>query len=606
MMRRDPYRNYRRTMRRHRRDGYPVLLFSPDEPLTFLAISALARWAYRHRSAFLPFIITAAAFIIAAMLHHHHPAASITITILTVIGTLVLGIPRQFVRPPITARILARTWEAFGISRPAERAYTTAVIATTGSWLAAAVAIGPAAKPLPAIAGIATIILGVPWWAHRRRRARVRALRTIQAWPVLAENMGLPGSRIASIVADEWGWTGRLVLRKGSTAAQAINQLPGIESGLGIKPGTARAMPDQARADRIILRIIEKDPHAEPIPWREPASNTITKPVDAGLYEDGSPVLVNILRRHVLIAGTTGAGKSVVENGFAAALAKCADAEPWGIDMKGGMELQPWAQALRHLATTPEQAVTLLALAVVTLDRRAAQLAVLGVRTWEPTPAEPAITIIIDEYAELPPDALAHADSIARRGRAVAVTLLLATQRPTQGAMGGNAVRSQIDVRICLRVRERRDTDLILGQGALNAGWDAHALTLPGTFLLSDPEHTTPMRARAYLITDAQAATHAARYAVMPGAGDAEPPPGGAGAAGPGVEPADSDAALWEALRRAGPAGITPKALALATGRGRTWIHERLREHASAGRVVQVHYGRWRIAGPPPWDADAA
>ena len=66
--------------------------------------------------------------------------------------------------------------------------------------------------------------------------------------------------------------------------------------------------------------------------------------------------------------------------------------------------------------------------------------------------------IIIDEYAELPAEAHDCADSIARSGRAVAENLIAATQRPTQAAMGKDtAVRSQMDVRICLRVRERRD-----------------------------------------------------------------------------------------------------------------------------------------------------
>jgi DNA segregation ATPase FtsK/SpoIIIE-like protein len=58
-------------------------------------------------------------------------------------------------------------------------------------------------------------------------------------------------------------------------------------------------------------------------------------------------------------------------------------------------------------------------------------------------------------------------DSIARLGRAVAVTLIAATQRPTQKAMGQGAVRSQMDLRICFRVREQRDVDLVLGQGML-------------------------------------------------------------------------------------------------------------------------------------------
>ena len=50
---------------------------------------------------------------------------------------------------------------------------------------------------------------------------------------------------------------------------------------------------------------------------------------------------------------------------------------------------------------------------------------------------------------------------------------------------------------------------------------------------------------------------------------------------------------LWEALNHAGPRGVTPRALAEATGRGRTRVHERLREHAAAGRATQVGYGRW-------------
>src|SRR6202000_2216687 len=99
-------------------------------------------------------------------------------------------------------------------------------------------------------------------------------------------------------------------------------------------------------------------------------------------------------------------------------------------------------------------------------------------------------------------DATSNTDSIARLGRAVAVTLIAATQRPTQKAMGQGAVRSQMDTRICFRVRERKDVDLVLGQGMLAAGWHAHTLNAPGKFLISDPEHTTPKRARAYLVTD--------------------------------------------------------------------------------------------------------
>ena len=88
------------------------------------------------------------------------------------------------------------------------------------------------------------------------------------------------------------------------------------------------------------------------------------------------------------------------------------------------------------------------------------------------------------------------------------MTLIAATQRPTQKAMGQGAVRSQMDIRICFRVRERKDVDLILGQGMLTAGWHAHTLNAPGKFLISAPEHDTPRRARAYLVTDDDVTGH--------------------------------------------------------------------------------------------------
>jgi DNA segregation ATPase FtsK/SpoIIIE-like protein len=197
-------------------------------------------------------------------------------------------------------------------------------------------------------------------------------------------------------------------------------------------------------------------------------------------------------------------------------LAACDDVVIWAIDLKKGMELQPWARCIDRLATTPDEAAALLADAVAVLQARAAHLAGTGRRVWEPSPRMPALVIIVDEYAELAdeaPDAMTDTDSIARLGRAVAVTLVAATQRPTQKAMGQGAVRSQMDTRVCFRVRERKDVDLVLGQGMLTAGWHAHTLNAPGKFLVSAPEHTTPKRARAYLVTDHDVARIVARFA---------------------------------------------------------------------------------------------
>jgi DNA segregation ATPase FtsK/SpoIIIE-like protein len=281
-----------------------------------------------------------------------------------------------------------------------------------------------------------------------------------------------------------------------------------------------------------------------------------------------------------------------------------------------------------RLATTPDHARALLADAVAIVQARAAQLAAEGRRTWEPSSDAPALIILIDEYAELADDAaeaMPDADTVARLGRAVAVTLIAATQRPTQKAMGQGAVRSQMDLRIAFRVRERKDVDLILGQGMLAAGWQAHTLSAPGKFLVSAPEHTSPKRARAYLLTDQAVADTAARYAgqrpelddtsqramqtgpATPAAdpardtGPSDPAPSGAD---PGGTEATADDALWLALCVAPDEGTDVAELLRVTGMSRPTLYRRLVDHAKAGRANQVSRGRWRaqMTQEPPRD----
>jgi S-DNA-T family DNA segregation ATPase FtsK/SpoIIIE len=610
---------YRRQMRRARRamrkgnDPFQLVILGPDEPLGLIALAAISRWAYRHRTAFIPFAITLAAFAVAVYTHPHHARYWQLVAGITVTVTVVMGIPHRFIwsRPAgkVTAGVLARLWEACGIDRSIERAYAATVIAVTGGWLAAAIGAGPVTKPLPLVAGIATVILGIPWWFHRRRRAKARVEKTISAWPDVADNAGLPGSEILSVVVDVWGWTARVLLRKGATTEQVISKIPALESGLGLRPGSMRVLPDGKRADRFIMRVIEKDPHADPTLWPGRWITSVTKPMEIGLSEDGRPVRVLLLRRNVLIGGIMGSGKSGVLNIIIANLAGCRDVELWGIDMKGGMELQPWAACFTRLAFTPDQASQLFCDAVKRLNERAARMAAEGKRVWEPTPDDPALIIIADEYAELPDDAQKSSDSVARRGRAVAVNLIAATQRPTQAAMGKNtAVRSQMDIRICLRVREPRDADLILGQGSVNSGWHAHKLTKPGEFLISSPEHAMPERNRAYLLTDTRRDHHAAHCASLRPRADAEaagipqtdPEPPQTAPKGPpdGDGRPRPDTAMWDALVDAGPEGVSIAELEAASGMGRRWVYYRLQAHATAGRAVQVRRGYWRALRP--------
>ena len=364
-------------------------------------------------------------------------------------------------------------------------------------------------------------------------------------------------------------------------------------------------------ANRFELRVLDKDPHADAITWPGPSVRSITEPIDLGPFEDASPARVLFLRRHGLFGGTSGSGKSGGLNALMGNLSACQDVVIWAIDLKKGMELAPWASCIDRLATTPAEARALLADAVAILEARAAMLAATGRRVWEPTPELPALVIIIDEYAELAddaPEATADADSIARRGRAVAVTLIAATQRPTQKAMGQGALRSQMDIRICFRVRERRDVDLVLGQGMLSAGWHAHTLNAPGKFLVSAPEHSTPRRARAFLLSDEAVSATASEHAGLRPMLDEtslravqERAHAVSDALADPSVPTDEDdsgrgpeALLWAALSLAPDQGISVADLMNATGMGRRWVYYRLRELAGAGQAVQIERGIWR------------
>ena len=97
------------------------------------------------------------------------------------------------------------------------------------------------------------------------------------------------------------------------------------------------------------------------------------------------------LRRHAIVGGATGSGKSGGLNELLANLAACRDVVIWAIDLKRGMELQPWAPCIDRLATTPDQAAALLADAVTVLYARAEYLADHGWREWQPSERMPAL-----------------------------------------------------------------------------------------------------------------------------------------------------------------------------------------------------------------------
>jgi S-DNA-T family DNA segregation ATPase FtsK/SpoIIIE len=602
----------RRHARQARRAGMqPMMVINTGDPFPELLIAVIARWAWRYRSELAPAGVGAMLAGVGWWAHASYPSAAV----------------------PLLAGSVAAAWPVvafgarLGLATLAERAYAGAVVLAGGAWLAPAAALGPFTKPMPLALGIGGLVLSVPWWAHRRRRARVRVERTLAAWPDIARAVGLAGSAVMSATVDVWGWRARFRLARGQTITDVTAKIPAIESGLGTFRGAVRVYPTpDDRANRFELRVLDSDPHADAIPWPGPSITSVTQPAELGPFEDAAPCRVLFLRRHAIFGGSTGSGKSGGLNVLMGNLTACRDVIIWAIDLKRGMELGPWAGCIDRLATTPEQAAALLRDAVAILKARAEYLASAGRRTWEPTPEMPALIILIDEYAELAEEArpaMRDTDTIARLGRALAVTLIAATQRPTQKVMGQGAVRSQMDLRICFRVREQRDVELILGQGMLRAGWNAHKLNAPGKFLVSSPEHDIPRRARAYLMTDEMVTQASAWHSRIPRQLDEISRNGMLNAStfpAPAFQPEydygeerddsedipaeesgenqqdDPEEILWAVLWAAPPKGIPVREIISATGMSRRWVFYRLQRMADQGIAVQTARGYWRAA----------
>jgi len=418
-------RRMRRQARQIRRGGMqPMMLITGNDQFPETAVVLILRWMWRHRSELVPLYAAGAVLGTACWLHAGHRQWWVVVLAIAAMA----------------AGALAAFGSRAGLATLIERLYATVTTLAAGGWMATATVAGPFTKPMPQLLAIGGAALAVPWWAHARRRARVRVERKLEAWPEIAQAIGLAGSQVMSAVVDVWGWRARFRLARGQTITDVIAKIPALESGLGTFRGAVRVYPTpDDLANRCELRVLDMDPHADAIPWPGPSVTSITQPIEFGPFEDATPCRVLFLRRHGLAGGATGGGKSGWLNVLMGNLAACRDVVIWAIDMKKGMELGPWARCIDRLATTPEEARALLDDAVAIVEARAALLAARGQRVWEPSPDMPALITLIDEYAELvddAPGAVKDADSIARRGRAVAVNLIAATQRSYSAGVG--------------------------------------------------------------------------------------------------------------------------------------------------------------------------
>lgn len=233
--------------------------------------------------------------------------------------------------------------------------------------------------------------------------------------------------------------------------------------------------------------------------------------VALGLNVSGEPVVDEIGRMpHVLIAGTTGSGKTVCINSFISTIlfrATPAEVKFILVDPKR-VELTQY-NGVPHLLTPviidPEKVLSALKWAISEMDRRYKLFAEVGVRNIEAYnelsgfAALPYILIIIDELADIILYAPAEVEDaicrIAQMARATGIHLIISTQRPSVDIITG-LIKANIPCRIAFNVSSQVDSRVIIDMPG------AEKMLGRGDMLYIPPDQSKPTRIQGTLVSE--------------------------------------------------------------------------------------------------------
>lgn len=223
----------------------------------------------------------------------------------------------------------------------------------------------------------------------------------------------------------------------------------------------------------------------------------------------GRPVIADLADMpHLLIAGTTGSGKTVCVNSLIMSLLFSATPQEvkfMMVDPKM-VELAPFS-GIPHMlcpsVTDPKKVSFALNWLVGEMEQRYAMLAKLGVRNIDAYNLKqerlPYIVVIIDELADLMAVAANHIENaitrLAQLSRAVGIHLILATQRPSVDVITG-VIKANFPARISFKVASKVDSRTVLDMNG------ADKLLGRGDMLFLQPGEAKPIRAQGSLIQD--------------------------------------------------------------------------------------------------------
>ena len=237
----------------------------------------------------------------------------------------------------------------------------------------------------------------------------------------------------------------------------------------------------------VVLAFANPDPNpVDLLPLLDDARPVPTATAVLGLTDDGVPLLARLSApdvAHVLVAGTTGSGKSVLLRTMACSLVLTH--RPYAlrilaIDPKGRTfrALEAVPHFTRPLISDPAEALEALHSLLRTMEIRDQRGELPGVTQG----GVPRIVVFIDELADLMmaggkavTEALTR---LAQRGREAGIHLVAATQHPS-AAILGSVMRANFPLRLVGRVVSAQDARVAAGRG----GTDAHLLHGRGDFL---------------------------------------------------------------------------------------------------------------------------
>jgi len=233
--------------------------------------------------------------------------------------------------------------------------------------------------------------------------------------------------------------------------------------------------------------------------------------VALGLDVSGEPVVADIGRMpHVLIAGSTGSGKSVCINSFITTIlyrATPAEVKFILVDPKR-VELTQY-NGIPHLLTPviiePDKVLSALRWAISEMDRRYKLFAEVGARNIDGYnelsgfAALPYILIIVDELADIifysPAEVEDAICRIAQMARATGIHLIVSTQRPSVDVITG-LIKANISCRIAFNVSSQVDSRVIIDMPG------AEKLLGRGDMLYIPPDQAKPTRIQGTLVSE--------------------------------------------------------------------------------------------------------